>query len=111
MKLNKEDITVLRDLFSSINGLTPYIFYQRHQYSPSTVFKSLEKLVKNEFVKSNENRYSLTEKGRRFTLKRNLQLSGSKFDRIPNDFKAIRLGINEPYLPDINDLSNEILNK
>ncbi len=107
MKTTRIDIKILLDLFKSVDGLIPYIFYQRYKYSPATVFNTLSKF--NNYIENVNDKYVLTKAGREYIEKNRFVFGNDKFERIPEEFKVKRIEINEPYLPDITKLSKEIL--
>ncbi len=110
MKISKIEIKILIGLYKSIDGLTPYTFYQRYKFSAATVYKTVSKFEKKDYLKTQEEKIFITEKGRTFVEKSRFEFDSEKFARIPDDFKLPKLGVNEPYIPNITILSNEILN-
>ena len=63
MKITKEDIKILFDLYKSVEGLTPYIFYQRYKYGPATVFNTVLKFENKKYIYSDEGKLILTKEG------------------------------------------------
>ena len=110
MKISKEDIKILVDLYKSIDGLTAFIFFQRYKYGPALVFKTVQKLEEKKYVISNDDKIHITEAGKEFVERNRFIFSKNKYSRIPDEFLAERLQVNEPYLPNIEKLPNEILN-
>ena len=109
MKISKIDIRILTDLYKSVDGLIPYIFFKRYKYSPSVVFKSTSKFINKGFIKESNEKLFLTEEGKKFLEKNDFTFSKDKFGKIPVEFKQTRLEINEPYLPNVQKLPKEIL--
>jgi len=109
MKISKIDIRILTDLYKSVDGLIPYIFFKRYRYSPSVVYKSTSKFIKKGFIKEEDEKLFLTREGRKFLEKNNFTFSKNKFDKIPKEFKQTKLEINKPYLPNVQKLQKEIL--
>lgn len=107
MKITRIDIKILVDLYKSVDGLIPFIFYQRYKYSPATVFKTIEK--HNDYIENLNDKFALTNAGKDFVEKNRFIYGVNKFERIPEDFKVSKIEINEPYLPNITKLSKEIL--
>ncbi|MCL5247751.1 hypothetical protein M4I21_18225 [Cellulophaga sp. 20_2_10] len=110
MKITKTDIKILVDLYKSIDGLTPYAFFQRYKYTPTTVFKSTSRFQKMEFIVSQNDKLLITEKGKEFVQQNRFIYSNNKFDRIPEEFLGNKIGINVPYIPNLSKISKEILN-
>lgn len=104
MRITKIDIKILVDLYKSVDGLSPYTFYQRYQLSPATIFKSASKFIRKEYILDEKEKFVLTLLGRKFIEKNKFKFSKNKFERIPNEFKVPKLEINEPYLPNITKL-------
>lgn len=109
MKISKTDIKILVDLYKSVNGLRPYIFYQRYKYGPATVFKTTSKFTDKNFITNKEDKLIITKTGREFVEQNRFIFNKNKFERIPKEFLVPKLAINEPYLPNITKLSKEIL--
>ena|SRR5690606_39016154 len=107
MNITRTDIKILVDLYKSVDGLIPYIFYQRYKFSPATVFKTISKF--KDYIENVNDKFVLTKSGKEFIEKNRFVYDKDKFERIPEEFKVNRIGINEPYLPDITKLSKEIL--
>ncbi len=110
MKISKTEIKLLLDLYKSVEGLTPYTFYQRYRFSPATVFNAVTRFEKKNYLKTLEERIHITEKGKKFVENKKLKYDSEKFNRIPDNFIIPKIGVNEPYIPDITKISNEILN-
>lgn len=110
MRITKIDIKILVDLYKSNEGLTPYIFFQRYKYAPATVFKTVSKFEKKEFITLESDKLIISEKGKSFVEQNKFIYNNDKYDRIPSEFKANRIGINVPYIPNMSKISKEILN-
>ena len=104
---------ILKDLFESIDGLFAYTFYSRYKIEPDKIIKFISKYEEKGIVTFDNNKINLSKEGREIILKQQLQpkIAGNRFDNIPNEFLASKLGINEPYLPNKNDVSADILKK
>ncbi len=102
---------ILHDLLKSSNGLFAYTFFERYKVGPDEIASFIEKFQSQELIIFQENRLFLTEKGKEELkiIKLKVFTKENKEDRIPEEFKANRIEINEPYLPDITKLSKEIL--
>lgn len=109
MKITKTDIRILVDLYKSIGGLGPYVFFQRYQFSPVTVFKSTERFQKKGFIINKEDRLFITEKGKVFIEDNRFIFDNDKYARIPEEFLGNKIGVNVPYIPNLSKISKEIL--
>ena len=110
MKITKSDIKILVDLYNSVDGLTPYVFYQRHKYGPETVYKAISKFIGKGYILTEQDKLIITKVGREFVEQKRFNFDENKFDRIPKEFLVPKLAINEPYLPNVTKLSKKILN-
>ena len=110
MKITKTDIKILVDLYKSIDGLTPYIFFQRYKFSPVDVYKSSSKLENKKLVSNTEDdKLIITEKGKEFIEKNKFIYGNQKYDRIPNEFKGNKIAVDATYIPNLEKISKEIL--
>lgn len=102
---------ILKDLFESIDGLYAYTFYSRYKIEPDEIIKFITKYKDKGVVTFDDNKINLSQEGREIILKQQFQpkTAGNKFANIPKEFLASKLKINEPYLPNINDVSADIL--
>ncbi|WP_431160856.1 hypothetical protein [Flagellimonas beolgyonensis] len=102
---------ILKDLFESIDGLFAYTFYSRYRIEPDEIINFISKYEKKGIIDFDNNKISLTKEGREIILKQKFQprTTGNKFSNIPKEFIINKLKINEPYLPNINDVSADIL--
>ncbi len=107
MNINRIDIKILVDLYKSVDGLFPYTFFQRYEYSPVTVFNSVVKY--SEYIESVDGKLYISEKGKEFIEKNRFTYNKDRFDRIPAEFKVPKLEINTPYLPNLKKVSKNIL--
>ena len=104
---------ILKDLFESIDGLFAYTFYSRYKIEPDEIIKFITKYKEKGIVTFDDNKINLSKEGRDIILNQKFQpkATGNKFANIPKEFLASKLKINEPYLPNINDVSADILKK
>lgn len=104
---------ILKDLFESIDGLFAYTFYSRYRIEPDEIIKFITKYEEKGIITFDDNKINLSKEGREIILKQKFQPkpTGNKFANIPKEFLASKLKINEPYLPNINDVSADILKK
>ncbi len=104
---------ILKDLFESVDGLFAYTFYSRYRIEPDEIIKFITKYEEKGIITFDDNKINLSKEGREIILKQKFQpkTSGNKFANIPKEFLASKLKINEPYLPNINNVSADILKK
>jgi hypothetical protein len=102
---------ILKDLFESIDGLFAYTFYSRYKIEPDEIIKFISKYQEKGILIFDSNKINLTQEGRHIILKQQFQpkTTGNKFANIPKEFLSRKIKINEPYLPNINDVSADIL--
>jgi hypothetical protein len=102
---------ILKDLFESIDGLYAYTFYSRYKIEPDEIIKFISKYKEKGVVTFDDNKINLSKEGREIILKQQFQpkTAGNKFANIPKEFLASKLKINEPYLPNVNEVSADIL--
>lgn len=110
MELEKK---ILKDLFESIDGLFAYTFYSRYKIEPDEIIKFISKYEEKGVITFDNNKINLSKEGREIILKQQFQpkIAGNKFSNIPKEFLSSKLNINEPYLPNKNDVSTDILKK
>ena len=109
--MTKIEKRILKDIYESVDGLSPYTFYSRYKIKPSETFKFVEKYESKGIIKSDDDRITTTEEGRNIILKQifyNKSAGIGKYD-IPKEFLVNKIDINEPYLPNIREVSKEIL--
>jgi len=110
MRTTRTDIKILTDLYKAVDGLTPYVFYQRYKFGPSVVYKSTSKLLHKGLIVNEEDRFSITPTGKEFVEKNRFLFDKDTFARLPKEFVIPKLAVNQPYIPNIAKLSKEILN-
>ena len=110
------DYQIIKDLYQSKEGLYAFTFYKRYSFEPEKIFRFIHKYQEFGFVKYCDDKVTLTEFGRKYFLKKYLNIkhiknkyTDSRFDNIPDRYKARKIGVNEPYLPNIKELPNEIM--
>ena len=108
----KFENNILKDLYQSSNGLFAYTFYSRYSIEPEDMFFFIEKYSKKGILKYENDRLDLTIEGRSIILKQLFfnKTSKGKFSNIPQDFIQEKIEINSLYLPNISNVSAEILN-
>lgn len=111
--MTKVDNIILKDLFESVDGLFAFTLYSRHKIEPDRIIDFINKYQAKGIISFDSNKINLTKEGREITLKQLFfkKESGDKFSNIPSDFIVSKLNINEPYLPNINSVSADILKK
>jgi hypothetical protein len=104
---------ILKDLYNSVNGLFAFTFYSRYKIRPDEILKFIHKYKEKGIVNYESNKIILTKSGRDIILKNRFIINSGngKFSNIPEEFKTRKIQINEPYLPNINKISAEILKK
>ncbi len=101
---------ILKDLYQSTNGLYVYTFYERYRISPKEIFFFIDKFSKDEIILYDDDRIQLTEKGKGALEKKKIVFKKRGASRsIPEEFKGPVIGINECYLPNIENIPEEIL--
>ncbi len=102
---------MLADLYESVNGLFAFTFYSRYDIEPEDMFFFIDKYSSRGILKYEEDKLYLTNDGRTIVLKQlfNKSRAKDKYSRIPPEFVVGKLDINEPYLPNINSVSADIL--
>ncbi|QHL85975.1 hypothetical protein GU926_00355 [Nibribacter ruber] len=112
MKLSNEEIRILKDLYRSSDGLSPFVFFQRYKYSPAVVFEFSTKFSELNFIEVSKSsgKFNLTNGGRDFVLKSKLKLSNDIYSNMPEGCTQPALKVNEPYLPIFSKLPKELLN-
>lgn len=104
---------MLTDLYESVNGLYAFTFYSRYSVEPEDMFSFIEKYESKKVLKYENDKLNLTKEGREIILKQlfHKKETQNKFSKIPLGFIISKLDINEPYLPNINSVSAEIIKK
>lgn len=103
---------MLKDLYESVNGLFAFTFYSRYSIEPEDMFFFIEKYESKGILKYENDKLILTEEGRSVILKQLFHKNESRgrFSNIPPEFIQEKIEINSPYLPNIVNVSAEILN-
>ena len=101
MKDSRFDKLILRDLFLSSEGLLTFTLFRRFQMRPSQVFYFIEKYSKSGIIKFENEKITLTEKGREEIVVNGISIAKNKnnFTKIPVQFMVSNLEINEFYIP------------
>ena len=107
----KYDNKILRDIYESVEGLYAFTFYSKYKIQPSQLFNFIKKFTRKGYIQYDENRLSITDEGRRALIKEKILTSknGDKFSSIPEDFRIEKLKVDEPYIPNINEVPDEIM--
>ncbi len=110
--MNKTEKIFLKDLYESVDGLYAFTLHSRYKVEPSILFNFIGKYSKKGILKFENDKIELTEEGKKIILKQLFfkNTDKGKFDNIPDEFKYQKIEINSPYLPNINNVSAEILN-
>ena len=110
--MKRVDKYILKDLYESINGLYAFTFYSRYSIEPDQMFNFITEYEEKGIINYNDDKLSLTENGRKIILKQIFiaQHLPGKFSNIPEEFIGQKIEINFPYLPDIKNVTSEILN-
>lgn len=110
--MKKFENKMLRDLYESVKGLYAYTFYSRYSIEPEEMFAFILKYQEKGIIKYDGDFISLTDAGHNILLKQLFfnKESNGKFSNIPEEFISEKIEINSPYLPNIRNISSEILN-
>ena len=111
MKLNNLTKQILKSLFKSDQGLFIFTLFQRYKSSPKDLFESITSLKSQEYIIEENERLSITSKGKEFVIYNNLASKNNinKFENIPEQFKGKRIGINEFYIPKDSKIYEEFI--
>jgi hypothetical protein len=103
---------ILKDLFESVDGLYPFTFYSRYKIEPDVMFKFIDRFLKRKFILFSQDKLYMTELGRMYAQKVLFfrKRVSNTYGNIPTSFLENKLKINEPYLPELYYLSQNILN-
>lgn len=104
--MNKIEKLIFRDLIKSIKGIYIYKFYKKYLITPGQLAEFLNKYQKQELLSLNDDKVTLTEKGKKEILRLRytiLSSSQNKFNNIPKEFLDNKLQINEFYIPKIQE--------
>ncbi|HLK27236.1 MAG TPA: hypothetical protein VKT28_01545 [Puia sp.] len=101
----------LIDLYESSAGLYAFTFFSRYKIRPDELALLINKYYSKGLINYHEDKLLLTENGRNFVVKKivSFKKSSGNFSNIPEEFMVPRMEINLPYLPNITDVSQEIL--
>jgi hypothetical protein len=107
----KLENTILKDLFKSVKGLSMDVFTSRYKFKPEEVEQFISKYENKGIIIFKNHRIYLSKEGREIIVKQRFQPKNTrnKFANIPKEFLAPKLKINEPYLPNIEHVSADIL--
>ena len=105
------DRKILYDLYKSGDGLYVYTFYERYKLDPEKIFKFIEKYESQELIIYKNDKLFITEKGKSAVQKKKIDwpYGVNRFENIPSEYLGEKMDIDQPYIPDFNNLSNEIL--
>jgi predicted methyltransferase len=111
MKLNTLTTQLLKSLFKSDQGLFIFTLFQRLRLSPKDLFETITTLKDLEYIVEENERVSLTLKGKEFVIHNKLasEKNVNKFENIPEIFKGKRIGINEFYIPKDSSIYKEFI--
>ncbi len=109
--MKKFENKMLKDLYESVKGLFAFTFYSRYSIEPEDMFLFIEKYESKGILKYENDKLSLTEEGRSIILRQLFHKNENKgkFSNIPPEFIQEKIEINSPYLPNIVNVSAEIL--
>ena len=109
-ELSRTARLILRDLSTASVGLYPFTIYRRYKMPPPEISKALRLLIQNGVVAMDDERASLTEKGRKWVKIARLQLwrgDSKPWRQCPEEFKQETLRVNSPYAPHIAQLDKK----
>jgi len=121
VKLERDEISLIRTLGLSNNGLHVYTIFRKAGLAAPTLSKALANLQRKEIVELSEEVVSLTPKGRTLISAQpslllapqvRLQDRLSRANRPPpraSEFKGPSIGINEFYVPRTSELPRSLL--
>lgn len=110
MKLNNQNTRILKYLFKADQGLFTFTLFQRLNVSPKDLFESMVALQELDLINEENDRLSLTSKGKEFIINNKLSSSSiNKFEKIPNAFIGRKIDINEFYLPKNSTIYQEFI--
>jgi hypothetical protein len=105
---------ILKYIYSIEDPVDVYFFHEKYRLSAGQISFFIKKYTKNHCVNYEENKISITQKGRSFVIKKKKELyldQSKEWKKIPKDFKnLIKLGLNELCIPPFStkDLSSFI---
>lgn len=103
MRLSNLQKMMLNDLFKSTEGLYIYTLYSRYNSSPKELYLAIEDLVNKTFIKSEDERLTITTAGIEFAVKTNelIKSKSNKLNNIQENFTGPKIEINQFYIPKI----------
>lgn len=104
------DRLIFKDLYKNKNGLFLFTFYSRYKIEPDQIAVFIKKYNERELLFLKDDKVFLTEKGKKFVLTSFNLLITEKTKTVPTDFIGKNISINEPYIPKIRMVSDEIMN-
>lgn len=97
------------DLYESVDGILAFTFHSRYKISPAELTKIILKNREIEYLNYEDGKLSLTEKGRSEALK--IYLTSKKTEQTFSEVRVPHMPINSLYLPSIESLPKELLEK
>lgn len=91
--------SILKLLFESSQGLYTFTLYQRLRLTPKEMFIAIEGLQNLNLISNEDDKITLTEEGKKLTMKGRSNNINNKHKSIPKNFLGPRKEINEFYLP------------
>ena len=109
--MKKFENKILKDLYESVNGLFAFTFYSKYSIEPDEMFSFVTKYEEKGIIDYKNDKLFLTKKGHNIILKQlfHKKTENGKFSNIPQEFILKKIEINSPYLPNIQNVSAEIL--
>lgn len=104
------DKLIFKDLYKNKSGLYLFTFYSRYKIEPDKIAVFINRYKDMELLFLKNDKVILSEKGRKFVLNSFNLLISEKTNAVPADFIGKNIKINEPYIPKIKMVSDEILN-
>jgi hypothetical protein len=104
------DKYILKDLFSSVNGLFAFTFYLRYDISPKEMFGFIKRYRNKGYIIYEDGKMSLTHVGRENIFREifyNKMGNGLK-SNLPEGYESSKIDKNAPYIPIINYLSDDL---
>ncbi len=111
--MTKQEKLILKDLYESMDGLYLFTFYSRYKIEPDAIYTFIEKYKSKGIINYTSDKLTITDEGRNIIMKQvfyNKPNSGKKFN-IPEEFLVNNIGVNQPYLPNIKEVPEDILKR
>ncbi|EIF51358.1 hypothetical protein [Sulfurovum sp. AR] len=111
--MTKLERLILKDLYESIDGLYLFTFYSRYKIEPDAIYTFVEKYKSKGIINDTSDKIIITDEGRNIIMKQlfyNKPSNGKKFN-IPEEFLVDKIGINQPFLPNIKEVPEDILKR